>query len=679
MAIRLSGLSSGLDTENIIKELVNAKSTQKDNLVKSQKKLSWKQDTWKSLNTKIYSFYSKYLSDMRLQSDYSKKITTSSHSAVSVITGADAPNSVQTLHINKTAKAAYLTGEKLSDTSGTYTGDTKVKEKLGIENDGKFTITVNGESKDITIGDSTTIDSIVKSLREAGVSVNFDEKNQRFYIGSKSTGKDSDFSLTATDANGIAAMDKLGIAYSLSDTDKKFYSDYTDKLVYNSGVLDRSASVANLSNYIDSAKQKKIANIEDKIKSLSEQLTKATDDYNARFQSDTNAILDEATGEPTLDVTKIQAAMDELGTDYDSMDEETKAKYDAYRVQELFAKEIQSVATQIETEKQNFVDYDGGNKALKDDVIGLIEDDVIAYAQNAQSILDYYTTNVASTKATKVIGEDAAISLNNEIYESTNNTFEINGITITLNSVTSDDITLTTADDTNGIYDKIKKFFKEYNSLINEMDKLYNAASASNYDMLTNDDKENMLDDEIKEWETKIKDSLLRRDSTLGTVSDAMKQIMLSGVTMKDGSEMYLSKFGINTLGYFNSTENEKNAYHIDGDSDDTSTSSKTDVLKAAIANDPDKVAEFFSTLSKTLYKKLDDLMASTDYSSAFTVYNDKLMKTEYDDYKSKISTQEDKISNFEDFYYKKFAAMEKAMAKLNSQQSSLSSLFGSQ
>ena len=53
-------------------------------------------------------------------------------------------------------------------------------------------------------------------------------------------------------------------------------------------------------------------------------------------------------------------------------------------------------------------------------------------------------------------------------------------------------------------------------------------------------------------------------------------------------------------------------------------------------------------------------------------------MKEEYNDYKDKISKQEKKLQAMEDKYYKQFAAMETAMAKLNSQQSSLSSLFGS-
>lgn len=61
MAIRISGLTSGLDTDSIVQELVSAYSTKKENIEKKQTKLSWTQDAWKEMNTKIYGFYSKSL------------------------------------------------------------------------------------------------------------------------------------------------------------------------------------------------------------------------------------------------------------------------------------------------------------------------------------------------------------------------------------------------------------------------------------------------------------------------------------------------------------------------------------------------------------------------------------------------------------------------------------------
>ncbi|RHK45517.1 hypothetical protein DW067_06560 [Lachnospira eligens] len=58
MAIRLSGMVSGMDTESLVSALVSSYKLKKDNLVKAQTKLSWKQEKWKTMNTSIYGFYS---------------------------------------------------------------------------------------------------------------------------------------------------------------------------------------------------------------------------------------------------------------------------------------------------------------------------------------------------------------------------------------------------------------------------------------------------------------------------------------------------------------------------------------------------------------------------------------------------------------------------------------------
>ena len=52
-------------------------------------------------------------------------------------------------------------------------------------------------------------------------------------------------------------------------------------------------------------------------------------------------------------------------------------------------------------------------------------------------------------------------------------------------------------------------------------------------------------------------------------------------------------------------------------------------------------------------------------------------MASEYSDYTSLITKWEEKLKDKEDYYYKKFSAMETALAKLNSQTSSLTGLFG--
>ena len=130
-------------------------------------------------------------------------------------------------------------------------------------------------------------------------------------------------------------------------------------------------------------------------------------------------------------------------------------------------------------------------------------------------------------------------------------------------------------------------------------------------------------------------------------------------------------------MSYFTAAENEKNSYHIDGDSDDANTSGNTDKLMAAINNDPDSVVDFLKNLTKGLYETIDKQMKSTTLRSAYTIYNDKQMKKETENSEKLLKEWEKKISSKEDNYYKKFSAMEKALGKLNSNSSYLTGMLG--
>ena len=58
-------------------------------------------------------------------------------------------------------------------------------------------------------------------------------------------------------------------------------------------------------------------------------------------------------------------------------------------------------------------------------------------------------------------------------------------------------------------------------------------------------------------------------------------------------------------------------------------------------------------------------------------IYNDKELESQYNSYTTTIADWEQKVSDIEDSYYKKFAAMESALAELQSQSSQLSGLLG--
>lgn len=311
---------------------------------------------------------------------------------------------------------------------------------------------------------------------------------------------------------------------------------------------------------------------------------------------------------------------------------------------------------------------------------------IASFVKQVQSAHDIAnnTSIEYNTDARKIDGCDSEIYLNGIKYTGSSNSYSINGLNITAQVVTDTDgkasdanaISITTSTDTQGIYDKIKDFLSQYNSLINEITSLYNADSAKGYEPLTDDEKDAMSDTEVEKWEQKIKDSLLRRDDNLESLMSAMTSAM-SGAVEVNGKKMYLSNFGIKTLGYLNAPANQQNAYHIDGDEDDANSSGNADKLMTAITNDPDTVINFMQGLAENLYDSIHKKMQSSSLSSIYTVYNDKEMASEYSDYTSIIKKWEEKLQDKEDYYYKKFSSMETALSKLNSQTSSLSGLFG--
>lgn len=685
MPIRITGMNSGLDTESIISELVKAKSVKKDSLVKAQTKLQWKQDAWKELNAKVYSLYSKTLSNMRLTSDYTKKTTkVSNESAATVITGATAVNGVQTLDITKIAKTGYLTGAALNDEKK-YKSDSKLIDIIGeAGKDSQIQVTSGGKTTNIVLDGEMTIEGFVKKLQDIGLNASFDETHQRFFISAKESGEKGDFALTAKDEKGYSALKSLGLVASLEhDTaTKKLYEEYCEKIEINGTgkyeykLYDREGETWKklVADEIANRKKQYAANKEEYEK-VNAEYNDLVNKYKAKYDVTSMDDLKTLEDELAAKEKKLKKSTSLTSDEKSKLEKEIESLKE--KVEERRAiSEVESRKTELEdavnADKDYFTEDAAGGYSVSAEAEAKLEEEIYDKAVLAQKILK---GEFASSGATRVAGQDAVIRLNGAEFTSDSNTFQINGLTITANSEASN-ITITTSDDTEGIYDMIKGFLKEYNELINEMDKLYNADSAKGYEPLTDEEKEAMSEKEVEKWEEKIKNSILRRDSTLSSVATAMKQVMMQGVKMGDGSQLYLSEFGIGTLGYFSSKDNEKNAYHIDGDKDDASTATNADKLKAAIANDPDKVVEFFASLSKNLYEKLGDMMKKTEYSSSFTLYDDIAMKDEYKDYTSKIKTQEQRITDFEDRYYKKFSAMETALAKMQSKESAISGLF---
>lgn len=742
-SVSISGLVSNMDTDSIVEALVSAYSTKKDKYVKAQTKLEWKQDAWKELNTKIYSFYSNSLSPLRFSNAFSKKISSADSTKATVKASSDTVTGTQKLKIKQLATSGYLTGAVVNRADGSSAkieGSSTLSE-LGIEDGSRISVTVGGTEKTITLDGTDTVNTAVVKLKEAGLNASFDEKNQRFFVSSKDSGLEGEFSIIGANSQGLKALSGMGLN-SITSSDVELYrywanvsdddiagfvdTDYTKQKTALYDLTDEEA-MNKLKESIKEALEKAIENnktLTDKNRVIDYKL-EANDEVSSLSMEERAELIgrtadritelsskEDITEEDKAEIEKLQAKHSiyvKSASDTYNAEETAKELNDEKTENQKAIDEntelINTNTTALEND-ENFKAYVDGlnddinkkNDELKENILNNYK----AKRENAKEFVKAYDivnnpdadktsteykealalvgdNSGSGTGAVRITGQDAIIELNGATFTSSSNNFQINGLTITANQLTdeNEEISITTDTDTQGIYDMIKNFFTEYNTLIKEMDSLYNADSAKGYEPLTDDEKEAMTDSEVEKWEEKIKKALLRRDDTLQSVSDAMK-ISLQQSYVINGKSYSLSTFGIKTGGYFSSGDNEKSMFHIDGDSSDGTSSGNTDKLMAAIASDPDGVCEFFNKLADGLYTTLSNKMRGTTVSSAYTVYNDKSMKSEYDEYTKTIKKWEEKIETYEEKYRKQFTAMEKALATLNSNSSALSGLLGS-
>ncbi len=698
MAVRLSGMVSGLDTDSIVKELMSAQSMKKTKIENKRTKLNWTQEIWKELNTKIYSFYTGAVNKMRTQGNYqTKKVSTSDETRATITATNSAAKGAHTLKVEQLASAQYLTGGVVTTgASGTKATDSTTLSSLGITANTVITITGADATKQqkLTVGSTTKISDFITSCQDAGLNASYDKTQGRIFISSKDSGVDKGFTITtsAVAEDYITAGEKLNelTGYSSLTTTQKAEIDaaYTTLKTNAVGSDDYNTALATLTSYTQT------------YAGTTYDTTQAATDLAALYDQKADAVLTTA-GSGYEDQTAWLASADGLAwsTANPTATEEEKtaaytaayaaqkattltaikedASYESYRTEaaatiaanrtDAINTAVTTLGTTVTTYVTNSAelpsDTSDGNSLLTNIGLGEITGDAVSTTASGN------VSGLTVVKAT-----NARIVLDGATMESSSNDMTVNYMTFALKGVTgtNESVSFTVSDNTDQTYDMIKTFVKDYNTLLAEMNKLYDAKTAKGYEPLSADEKESMTDDEVEKWETKIKDSLLRRDNTISTITSSMRSSLMGQVTV-DGKKYSLASFGIKT----SSDYTEDGKLHIFGDADDDTYSAKTNDLKKALESDPDAVMEVLSAISQNLYATMTKKMESSSISSALTFYNDKSMTTLDTTYKKQISVWEDKLEDMESRYYKQFTAMEKAMSKLQNQSSSLSSLLG--
>ena len=771
MAIRMSGLVSGMDTESVVEQLMEAHKLKKTKVENNKTKLEWKQEKWKELNTKLYKLYTDQVSKMRLQSTYkTKKVSSSNESAITATASSSAPAGSNIVSVNKLASSQYVTGADISAKG--LTKNSKLAD-AGIAAGTVITVKVgtgdDATTKNITVDSSTTINDFVTALKDSGLNANFDEKQGRFFISSVDSGEENAFTITSS-ALTTEAVDgrnaiRDAIGYdNLSATDKKTVDNAFTKIatgtyaeVYEAtnSLLDivekntRSQTKTLATDYVKSVAKESVLNDTDTMDKIRTDAQDAVSDESVassikeQYTKDAKAAIEQqleediANGTVTLvdDSQKAIILKERMDANLDNMVQAKLDDTEAYEA-DIAAKKEEMVQAKVDAavnskvaEKMNsdeckaqveyltknglsddslaaavsegvFSEAEAGYVAITDDNKFASADEMVTIARdNLQSKIEAYqgmsetsgttsalsqiglgeitgseVTDTTGTGMTVISAKDSEITLNGAVLKGTSNTFSVNGMTFDLKSVTEGQtVTLNVTNDVEAVYDSVKEFVTKYNEILKEMNELYDADSARGYEPLTDDEREAMTEEQVEKWEKKIKDSLVRRDSTLGTLINSMRTAMSSSVEV-DGSRYSLATYGITT----SSDYTEMGLLHIYGDEDDSTYSSMTDKLKAALTEDPDAVIETLTGVAQKLFDAMADKMKGSSVSSAQTFYNDKHISNQLKEYTSSISKWEDKLKDIEDKYYKQFSAMETALQKLNSQSSYLTGLFSS-
>ena len=673
MTMRMTGLISGLDTESLITQMISGHKTKVENAQKQQTKLKWKKEAWSSLNTKLYSFYTGALSNFKSVGTYkAKKVESTDDSKVKVSSSNSAVNGVHTLSVKQLASSGYLTGASLSGKAFHTTSyvaaenaDTALSE---LKNAKGYDLDLEGKSFEIsykTVGADGQEETVMKTITaHAGA----DGTLQSVIDGLNQSLQDEGIDMTVKYNASKGALEFVNQTAKEVKAADGTVTGYEGGIDYTMKAADEDSAVAlGISKDGVTVSQQK--------SDMGENILTMNAAFHVEHVSDTAAAV---TGSTKLTDMGIAS-----GTTYTmTVGSGDKARTYTYTIDQAttlssLAKEFSKMGVTASYDEKQGRFFVNSTESGADYDFRLTADNDTALS----------TLGLDAASSNKIDAQDAIVVYNGATFRQSSNNFSLNGLNFTVNDVTTsrdeqgnikdNPIRMTVSTDTDTIYNAVKDFIKEYNSLMKEMSTLYNADRAKDYEPLTSDEKEKMSDKEVEEWEKKIKDSLLRRDDTISSLMSTMRTTMNQSVeyTGSDGStkRYSLASFGINTGKW-----NEYGQLHINGDPDDADYKDADDKLRAAIENDPDALINTLSSLGKDLYGSFQKAMKSSTLSSALTFYNDKQMDTEISDYDDKIKKLQDKMNDVEDRYYKQFAAMESALAELQSNQSSLSNLFGS-
>lgn len=696
--MRITGLATGMDMDQIVKETMQPYRIKIQQQQQQKEITEIKQQLYRDVINESRELYNKYFDvaktdSLLLSKNWSTaKFTSSNENVLTITSSSDAKPGNYTVTGNTATAAKAIVTTGISDKDG---------------------IVVNG--KEFTLKGDTAkarAENLNKELKAAGMNVSVrysdfagteDGNQSGFIFESTVLGKDSTFTIGGTSSSvgtivdGINATAANVTGFKVSDF--KYDANNTITLTVDGKSVSFDISGASIKkdgseetdNVVDSEKLKTVLNEKLKEYKLSAEVSESGE---ITFKS---TVLGELG-----DNAKFSLEVNEKAGIFKD-GENAKSATNTLDKSQIGGIDSKTISINGKAFNVDFSKAEPGkdeeylNNLLKEQNISVTAkigaDNKITFKSNvagANGKVDISILNSGSIIPSQ--GIDAAMTIKDDkggVYTHTgiSNTLTLDGVTFKFTGeIPSEGISVNGKNDVTAVKDKVVNFINDYNKLMEKLNTLTTEKRNRNYMPLTDEQKKEMSENEIKLWDERVKKGQLYKDSDVSRIANSMKSAMRGLVEGVDGN---LEKFGIKPVADYQGTKN--GTFVIDEYK-----------LTEALENNSEEVMKFFisippSTEGLTEQEKYNKTgvvqrLKSTLYNETITVSsllikkagiegsasvaNNELTKS-IEKYEKKMIDMEKDFSRREQQLYSKWATIESMMNKLNSQQSYLMSQLG--
>jgi len=252
--LRVGGLASGMDIDQIVGDLMKAQRIPLDKLLQKKTTFEWQRDSYRSINTKLNTLHTKLYDDFLAPNSFNKKtVSVSNEKVVSATATSAASGSLSIQKVEQLASSSYGVGNITENTAST-----KTMKELGVSGDQTVKLGVlqaDGTMKDFDFSfkETDTISDVVKKINDkgAGITALYDEKSGQLSLSTKATGK-------STEGAEIIDREQSGFFSSLGFADaENLASNGTNaKVTVNGAEIERNSNNFTVAGFNISLKEK---------------------------------------------------------------------------------------------------------------------------------------------------------------------------------------------------------------------------------------------------------------------------------------------------------------------------------------------------------------------------------------------------------------------------------------